>query len=259
MVMSNLLLSMMSKNKLIVGMMMLLCLLSCGNNEEEVLKKTTLKGNVTTYSNFDDLGGFEVRLIEYNKNESFEYVAYTDKNGAFTFDDIAVGTHELYVSKENFKWSLMVVNDKPNHTDHKITLIDKAVNSVRVLMSNKLPVGGNDELVIRDLNGNLLNKIVLTKGMESFSFMIYNFTGKEHYYSVDDLGCYSLADDGMGLVYMFKDVFPREGRLDPGQNVAVVCTIDTDIYDEGMTVYHDACIDISWGLLWIRIPIECKE
>lgn len=228
MVMFKHILSMMYNKK--VSLWAVICsvifLLGCVK-EEPVVEKCVINGTI----NHSHPNGVKVTL-ESVTDPSLKYIAVSDANGAFEFQDVLAGTYSVDAIKDGFGWVWMVDDGVVNHKDRLIELIGGRTKELTIYLNGG--AGFLDFLLeLTDISGNPIEDYVyVPKYSTMVSFRLYNRTDRSHSWSVSNIDrCFVTDDRGINLEYTFSSFSPTSGTLEPGESVVLVGRINQEIFN----------------------------
>ena len=233
-------------NSRFITLFFLLTLLLASCQKTEETKTGTINGKISFISLDAARGAVKVQL-QNASDASDTDIAFSEQDGSFTFKDVKSGFYYITPTKDGYSWIWTVVND--NQTVHKLSS-DKRIKvgageivNVKVLMSGS----NEDALSILTPQREPINKLVINNGDSSASFVIFNGTGTERYYS---LICRFLFKESFDAFPLFTSISPSSGNISPGESVLITCNIDQRVYNSEILLHDD--IEITYNM---KLPI----
>ena len=209
-------------------------LLGCTNSNESN-GYASIDGTVQTMGMSSYPNGIKITLQKVGDN-TVKHIASTDLSGRFKFERIEYGTYTIDAEKEGMDWVWMVVDGEPrpqNHHDgHLLSLYDEQTKQVEILLN-----GGyaNNSLTITDINGIPLNELVVSKGIGTVSFRLFNGSQHSHIWNMRYNGFFVLGGPlNTDVEYVFNSFNYTEGVLEPGNNITIVGEINPEIFNSDM-------------------------
>lgn len=229
--------TMMYKKLQILGIIIyaLLLLLSC-DKEVIVERNATLHGSIENIHHETHNYGFKITL-ENISDPSLKYVAISDRNGAFVFNDIIAGAYSIDAVKDGYgiKWVWMIDDGEVNHRDRLVELKAGQIKELTITMSEYYNSSNSQfKLDLTDVSGAPIeNSVFIPKYSTTVAFRLYNGTDKEQIWSVDFTdSCF--VSGFLNYQYYFERIFSSfsqtSGRLKPGDTVVLVGTINQEIF-----------------------------
>ena len=175
-----------------------------------------------------------VKVVLSNQSDnSIEHIAVTGSDGHFQFDDIEAGVYSIEAIKEGYEWIWMVDDDVVNHTNNIIQIVGGKTKEIKILLNRSSYESiMTFNLKITDMNGNPIESIHVPKYTTTVAFMLYNDTDMSHVWSLGSIDhCFVSDDRGFYLEYLFDNITPTSGTLEPGNNVVVIGTINQNIWN----------------------------
>lgn len=223
------------KLQIIVAVIWALLLFGC-DNDAMVEKGAVIYGIIENTQNKVHNYGFIITL-ESVLDPSLKYVAISDMNGAFDFNDIIAGKYSIDAVKDGYgiNWIWMVDDGVVNHRDRLIELKDGQRKELTITMNEWTDSSSTQfKLDLTDVNGIQVGQsVVIPKYSTTVAFRLYNGTDSEQYWSVDNTDrCFVTGN--LNYQYYFEYIFSSfsqtSGTLKPGDSVVLVGGINQEIF-----------------------------
>ena len=208
-----------------------------------------IDGTVQTLGGASYPNGIKITLQKVGDN-TVTYIASTDLNGKFKFEDVEYGTYIIDAEKDGMEWVWMVVDGEPrpqSHDDaHLLALYDEQIKQVEILLKGRYE---SHSLEITDIQGSPLNELVIPKGAGTVSFRLYNGSQHSHMWDMIYDGCFVLGGShDTDVEYVFNSFNHTEGVLEPGENIVLVGSVNPAIFDPDMsTLVQDYLHLYDWN------------
>lgn len=205
----------------------LLCISGC-RNEEPSIVTCDIKGVVECNS---AKNAIKITLRSISDID-LEYIAYTDVDGSFEFQEVREGKYSVGANKDNYSFSRMIIDGQVFPQNGIIEITGAATKDLVLYMTKPFNDYSDFKLEITTLSGSpIQNTIKIPRFTASTAFKIYNGTDETRSWSIDTENCFVFASGEYFLENIFSSFYPSSGNLQPGQTVEVIGTFNQKIYN----------------------------
>lgn len=202
-------------------------LLGCGKDEPS-LKSCDIQGSI---NGFVAKTGVKVSLQNV-ANPSLVYIAYSNVDGEFEFQNVKEGDYYITASKDSY--SINWITFEGNYIrDNAITVKGDAVKNIVIYMSKNQGGSSNSQLQLTTLSGQSVSNVIkIPRFTSSIGFRIYNGTDTPRNWEISNPSfCYVYSSDSFFLESIFSSIAPLGGQLRPGESVELIGYFNQAIYN----------------------------
>lgn len=197
--------------------------------EPQPQAKCSIYGKIETYDGKNN--GFRI-IIQDIKDNTVQYIAVSNASGDFIINNIDAGVYTIDAEKDGYAWLWVVDDGVVNHQNRRIQLESGKNKNLKICMKNE-SYTNTSKVSLMDMYGNeIINTIHVPKYTISLAFKLFNGTGENHSWSVDNTDkCFVLDDIGLNTEYVFDSFIPQSGTIKHGESIVLIGSINQKIWN----------------------------